>query len=77
MKTAKAKVLKGVGKQRLGRGFSRDELRKAGTSLAEAVKLGIPVDSRRKTAHDENVEAARAFLAAKKASQKPKKKPKS
>jgi large subunit ribosomal protein L13e len=81
MKTVKAKVLKGVGKQRLGRGFSRDELRKAGTSLTEAVKLGVPVDSRRKTAHDENVEVARAFLVAKKASlkasQKPKKKPKS
>ena len=56
MKTVKAKVFKDVGKQRFGRGFSRDELKKAGTSLTEAVRLGVLVDSRRKTAHDENVE---------------------
>jgi large subunit ribosomal protein L13e len=77
MKTVKAKVFKDVGKQRFGRGFSRDELKKAGTSLTEAVKLGVLVDSRRKTSHDENVEAVKTFLAARKTAQKPKKKPKS
>jgi large subunit ribosomal protein L13e len=69
-------VPKKVGKQRWGRGFSREELKKAGTSLAEAIRLGIPVDARRKTAHEENVECAKGFLESKKATRKPKRKPK-
>ncbi|MEM3627938.1 MAG: ribosomal protein L13e [Candidatus Bathyarchaeia archaeon] len=75
MMALKAKVFKKGGKQRLGKGFSREELKKAGLSLKEALKLGIPVDSRRRTAHQENVEAIKGFLKGKK--EKPRRKAKS
>jgi len=60
--TTRPKVFKNDGKQRFGRGFSREELKKAGTSLKEAVKLGLPIDDKRKTVHDENVAAAKTSL---------------
>ncbi|MDH7477473.1 MAG: ribosomal protein L13e [Candidatus Bathyarchaeota archaeon] len=60
--TLKPKVFKKGGKQRYGKGFSREELKKAGISLREALKAGIPVDFRRKTIHTENVEAVKAFI---------------
>jgi large subunit ribosomal protein L13e len=62
MMALKPKVFKKSGKQRCGKGFSREELKKAGISVREAIKLRIPVDFRRKTIHNENVEAVRAFL---------------
>ena len=80
MKTTRPKVFKNDGKQRFGRGFSREELKKAGSSLKEAVKLGLLVDDKRKTVHDQNVEAAKAFLQERRPASKPKKprrKPKS
>jgi large subunit ribosomal protein L13e len=76
MTIAKPRVFKAREKQRDGKGFSREELKKAGTNMAEALKLRIPLDPRRKTAHEENIEAVKAFVAQKKAEQKPKKKPK-
>jgi len=72
----KPKILKPDGKQRNGRGFSREELKKAGLTEAEAKKLEIPVDKRRQTAHDQNVEAIKAYAEKKKAKTKPKPKPK-
>lgn len=79
MRRIKPKILKPNGKQRSGRGFSREELKKAGLNPTEAARLGIPADLRRKTAHDENVEAVKAYVEKKKAEAKsePKKKPKS
>ena len=62
MMVFKPKVFKKSGKQRFGRGFSREELKKAGTSLKEALKLGIPVDFRRKTVYQENIEAIKTLL---------------
>jgi ribosomal protein L13E len=76
MSKAKPKVFKKGGKQRNGKGFSQEELKKAGSSLKEALRLHIPVDSRRRSAHEENVKLAKSFLEAKKASSKPKRKPK-
>jgi len=76
MTIAKPRVFKALEKQRDGKGFSREELKKAGTNMTEALKLRIPLDPRRKTAHEENIEAVKAFVAQKKAEQKPKKKPK-
>jgi large subunit ribosomal protein L13e len=70
-------VFKRNGKQRYGKGFSREELKKAGLSLREALKLGVPVDSRRKTVHKENVNAVKRFLKSKKKASKPKKRRKS
>lgn len=73
MTTIRPKVFKDKRKQRTGKGFSRDELKKANSSLKEAVKFGIPIDAKRKTIHDENVEAVKTFLQKKKAVSKPKK----
>ena len=73
----KPKVFKKGEKQRCGRGFSREELKKAGLSLKEALKLGIPVDSRRRTAHEENVGVVKTFLENKKVESKSKGKSKS
>ena len=72
----KPKILKPNGKQRNGRGFSPEELKKAGLNPTEASRLGLPADLRRKTAHDENVEAIKAYVEKKKAETKPKPKPK-
>ena len=77
MITAKPKVFRKAGKQRFGKGFSREELKRVGLSLKEALRLGIPVDSRRKTAHEENVKAVNTFLESKNAESKPRGKSKS
>jgi large subunit ribosomal protein L13e len=75
MHHVKPEVAKPDGK-RSGKGFSREELKKAGLNPAEAKKLKLPVDKRRKTAHDQNVEAIKAYAEKKKAKAKPKPKPK-
>jgi large subunit ribosomal protein L13e len=75
--TIKPTILKKGGKQRHGKGFSRKELKKAGLSLNEALKLRVPVDLRRRTVHEKNVDAIKAFLETKKIASKPKKRGKS
>ncbi len=65
------------GKQRRGRGFSPEELGKAGLTLVEAKRLEIPVDKRRKTVHDWNVEVVKAYVQKEKVKVKPKEKPES
>ena len=67
MATVEPKVFKTSRKQRIGRGFSREELRKADSSPKEALRFGIRTDSKRKTIHEENVEALKAYLKDKKA----------
>ena|GEM_PF-334360 len=47
---------------RIGRGFSIGELKEVGLSEKEARKLGIYVDRRRKSIHNENIEILRKFL---------------
>ena len=73
----KPRVFKKGEKQSTGRGFSRGELKKAGTNHKEALKLGIPLDSRRRTVHEENVTEVKAFLKNISKKSKPKRKSKS
>ncbi len=47
---------------RKGRGFSLRELKEAGLSLADARKLNIAVDRRRRSMHPENVEVLRKIV---------------
>jgi len=70
MTTIKPKILKNDGKQRVGKGFSREELKKAESSPNEALRFGLLVDAKRKTAHEENIEAIKAFLQEKKRASK-------
>jgi large subunit ribosomal protein L13e len=77
MAAAKPKIIRKAGKQRYGKGFSRDELKRAGLSLKEALSFGVPVDSRRKSAHEENVKVVKTFLESKKARPKSRGKSKS
>lgn len=58
----KAAILKPNGKQRTGRGFSPEELGRASLKVADARKMKIPVDLRRKSAHDENVDTLKNHL---------------
>ncbi|MEM4643079.1 MAG: ribosomal protein L13e [Candidatus Bathyarchaeia archaeon] len=55
MKGVKPLVFKKGGQKRFGKGFSLNELKAAGITATEARKLGIPIDVRRKTAHEENI----------------------
>jgi len=72
MQKIKATVTKRNGRKSTSRGFSLMELRKAGLTRQDAKKMGVPLDVKRKSAHNENVETLRAH--AEKA--KPKAKPK-
>lgn len=50
------------GKMRFGKGFSKSELKEAGVDFKQALRLTIPVDLRRKTRHEENINALREQL---------------
>jgi len=65
------------GKTRRGKGFSRAELREAGADFRQALKSGIPVDSRRKTKYESNVKILEQYLQSLGSKTKKKKKPKS
>ncbi|MCS7124377.1 MAG: ribosomal protein L13e [Candidatus Bathyarchaeota archaeon] len=80
MEALKPLVFKKGGKQRLGKGFSIDELKKVGLKPKQALKLGLPIDPRRKTVHEENVEKLKKLLETKQQEKvqkklKPKEKP--
>ena len=75
MHRIKPKVTKRGGKKRSGKGFSQEELKKAGLNKTEAKKLEIPVDKRRKTAHDQNVKTIKTYMANKKTKAEAKPKP--
>jgi large subunit ribosomal protein L13e len=60
------------GKEREGKGFSPDELKEAGLNAADARKLGIRVDRKRKSKHEENINTLKAHAAKAKTQAKPK-----
>jgi predicted flap endonuclease-1-like 5' DNA nuclease len=50
-----------TGESRYGRGFSHSELKDAGIGIADARWMAIPIDSRRKTKHPENVKLLKDY----------------
>lgn len=48
--------------RRVGRGFSRGELKKAGVNVGQALRGGLPVDVRRRTIYEGNVRLVRQRL---------------
>ncbi len=56
----KAVITKQNGKQSIGKGFSLNELKEAGLNRQDAKKIGIPLDIKRKSLHDENVACIKA-----------------
>jgi large subunit ribosomal protein L13e len=69
----KPMVTSQTGKERLGKGFSPDEIKEAGLDAGSARKLGIPVDWKRKSSHEENVEALKSHAEKKPAAKRKKK----
>ncbi|MCJ7635774.1 ribosomal protein L13e, partial [Candidatus Bathyarchaeota archaeon] len=55
-------VVKRSLKARIGKGFSKTELRDAGLSFNEALKHGIPIDRRRSTEDEENVKTLKSYI---------------
>lgn len=47
---------------KVGRGFSRSELKKAGLTVEQAKKFKIPIDLRRKTVYEDNLNMLKKFL---------------
>ena len=60
MHHVRATITKQNGKKSFGKGFSPNELREAGLNRQQAKKLGIRVDIKRKSTHEENVAAVKA-----------------
>jgi len=65
-------VLKKKGETRKGKGFSTGELREAGLDSKQALKLGVPIDLRRKTKHEENIKILKQHLRSLSSKKKPK-----
>jgi predicted flap endonuclease-1-like 5' DNA nuclease len=55
-------VVKRGMRTRKGKGFSKAELKDVGLSVNEALKQGIPIDSRRSTKHEENVKMLKTYI---------------
>jgi len=66
MYTIKPIIQRPKSKAKNGRGFSPNELAKAGIIYTQANKLGIPIDFRRKSAHENNIETLKAHTTANK-----------
>ena len=47
---------------REGRGFSLEEIKRAGLTLSEAKILELPIDKRRKTTHPKNIQTLKEYF---------------
>ncbi len=55
-------VFSRIGRRQKGRGFSRGELRLVGLTAWSAQRIGLSVDLRRSSTHEENVAVLKAYL---------------
>jgi large subunit ribosomal protein L13e len=56
----KPTITKQNGKSSVGKGFSPNELKEAGVNKQLARQIGLPVDIKRKSTHQENVATVKA-----------------
>ena len=49
-------------KAKKAKGFSRTELKESGLSIQEALRLGIPIDKRRSSRHEENIQTLKTYI---------------
>ncbi|MCS7125520.1 MAG: ribosomal protein L13e [Aigarchaeota archaeon] len=54
--------IKDILRQRVGRGFSINEVKVVGLTIREARRLGLYIDERRRSKRDENIEILRNYL---------------
>ena len=64
-------ITKQNGKQSIGQGFSPNELKEAGINKQQAKQIGLRVDVKRKSMHQENVNCIKAHSKATPKSTKP------
>ena len=68
----KAVITAQSGKVRPGKGFSPDEISEAGIAIADARKMKIPVDWKRRSSHEENISSLKSHAEKAKATAAPK-----
>ena len=61
MRQIKVVITKHNKKQNIGKGFSTTELEKAGVNKQQAKQIGLPVDVKRKSAHDQNIATIKEY----------------
>ena len=55
-------IVKSDNRWRDGRGFSIPEVKEAGISVFEARRIGVPVDTRRKSSVEENIDELKDYI---------------
>jgi ribosomal protein L13E len=65
-------ITKQNGKKSIGQGFSPNELKEAGVNKQQAKQIGLRVDVKRKSTHQENIDSIKAHVKATPKSTKPK-----
>jgi len=68
----KPSVQKHSGKEVQGKGFSPNEMKKACVNKNQMLKMKMPIDRKRKSCHEGNIEAIKAHCAQMKSQEKPK-----
>ena len=55
-------IIKQNGNRRPGKGFSPDEIKEAGLDAGSARTMCVPIDRKRRTSHEENIEVLKAHM---------------
>ncbi len=60
MHNIKPTITKQNGKLKPGKGFSKNEIKEAGITKQQAKQLKLPIDQRRKSTHENNIQTIKA-----------------